>query len=126
MMKLTATQQKLIDNAKAKIDFARTHTVREWAIRNYGYGGTEESIENVAKWRDENWGDNAGDLIREDLKNYIAYFEADPSRYNAERDGIITWTTNNSSTLKALEKKGIIEIIKDGRSCDDVYKVLNY
>ena len=126
MVKLTTVQQKLIDDAKAKIDFARTHTLREWVINNFGYGGTEESIEQSARWRDEHWGNNAGDIVRDSLKKAIAYYEAEPEQYNEERNGIIKWTYNNSNTLRALEKKGVIEIIEDGGACSDAFRVLNY
>lgn len=125
-MTITKTQKEVLERAKETIDFARTHTLREWAIKNFGYGGTEESIEAVAKWRDENWGDNAGDAIRNKLKEAIAYYENHPEGYENEKNAIIEWTINNSSTLKALEKKGLIEIIVDGGTGWDAYKVLNY
>lgn len=125
-MAITKTQKEVLDRAKETIEFARTHTLREWVIKNFGYGGTEEAIEEVAKWRDENWGDNAGDLIRNRLKEMIAYYESNPEGYENEKNAIIKWTFNNSATLKALEKKGLIEIIVDGGAGLDEYKVLNY
>ena len=125
-MAITKTQKEVLDRAKETIDFARTHTLREWAIKNFGYGGTEEAIEAVAKWRDENWVDNAGDVIRNDLQATIEYYKNNPERYENEKNAIITWTINNSATLKALENKGLIEIIVNGGARFDAYKVLNY
>ena len=97
-MKLSKAQQRVIDYAKADIDFARTHTIREWAIKGEGL----ISEENIAY----------------KIENYGKYYE--------RQKNAICLTTANTKTLEALRDMGLIEIIRVGGSFPDTIKILNY
>lgn len=104
-MKLTKAQEKIMEKAKADIDFARTHTLREWGIKICGLEGKE--LDAYAESQIEYWTKNYG------------------KAYERNKKGICLCTAN-SRTIKALEQLGLISIIDDGRSLPDLIKVLNY
>lgn len=124
-MKLTKAQTELLNRMTAKIDFARTHTLTEWAQKRKGY--TEEKIDRMIK---------SSELYRktpEEMRTIIAneisnYAEAYADYYNEERNAIIN-VTCNSKPLKKLEEYGLIEILYDSTGTGfglDTVKVLNY
>ncbi len=44
-MKLTGAQNHIIQKAQKEIDFARTHTITEWAtLKKFGYEVVENTI----------------------------------------------------------------------------------
>ena len=106
-MKLSKTQETLINNVKAEIDYARNTDFITWLYqdkdgnRNYNCSITKENI-----------------LNRIDLEYYKRCYE----NY---RNGIAL-TITSSATLKSLQNKNIIEIINDARLGVDTIKLLNY
>ena len=115
-MKLTAAQQKIMDQAKADITFARTHTLIEWATEVSGWTDNRR-LANLKAYRAD-----AETLMNEEIARYAETYSA---YYEREKEGIVL-TQCNSRTLKKLECIGMIEIIKDGRSHIDTIKVLNF
>ncbi len=113
-MKLSKTQQKHLDDAKARIDFARTHNLYDWMRKNlsrFDDSTTDEQIEMAIKHDAE-------------LGYKIWYSEA----YEETKNGI-TWMSCNSKTLHKLAELGLIEIIRDSTGETyglDSIKVLNY
>lgn len=114
MTKLSKTQQKLLDEAKARIDFARTHSFYDWMRKNNSRvddSATDEQIEMMIKREIElgyeNW-----------------YIES----YEETKNGK-TWMSCNSRSLHKLAELGLIEIIMDSTGETyglDSVKILNY
>ena len=126
MTKLSKAQQKVMDDAKAKIDFARTHTLREWAQKK-----TRNTEEKIA-WRVErcaNYGCTAEEM-RQGLEKEISDYMKNYSKcYENEKNAIVYTSEVNSRTLEKLESFGMIEIIYDSKGQTfgiDTIKVVNY
>lgn len=125
-MKLSKAQQEVMDKAKAKIDFARNHTVREWSIyENFGVLDINECcfVKNYERygWSKEKATAVAEEEVNSYINNYSKYYEDN-------RNGIVL-THSNSRTIRRLEDLGLIEIIWD--ACGESYgidtiKILNY
>ena len=127
-MKLTKAQQKIIDEARQKIDYARTHDFIHWvSLRCCGYDLDEDwdavpnpFLSNAYVLK------QAQDMVANDETGYRCF---EPhhwaKRYEAQKNGESIVHTN-SKTLEALERMGLIEIIHDGRSGWDTIKLLNY
>jgi DNA-binding PadR family transcriptional regulator len=100
MEKLTPAQEKELKRIIDHINYGKQFSSAEELYNSWGY---------TTKW--------------EDLKSeYQAIHIED---YN-NRLNNITLTSANSSTLRALEKKGYIEIIRDGKKDYDIVKVLQF
>lgn len=117
MKKLSKAQQEVLDKANEAIRFAKEHDYPEWLMLKY-YNWTdcrEERREELRAYYEPRW---KKALEKNDMKKY----------WEQERNNIVL-THCSSTTLKALEKAGEIEIIKD--SCGDRYygidtvKILN-
>lgn len=118
-MKLSKAQQEVMDTAKERIDYARTHSFCDWFRNGMGYyykGMTDtevyEAIERLTK--ESNWG-------------YSLDYEM--KRYEMNRNGIDFLCHASSATIKKLEKLGLIEIVYDSNGefyGFDHIKVLNY
>ena len=112
-MKLSKTQQEVLDGAKARIDFARNHDFYEWVRANISlmFDFTNEQIDaELAKRKEQGW----------KVWEHEAYEET--------KNGF-TWMYCNSRTLHKLAEYGLIEILRDstGESyASDSVKVLNY
>ena len=125
-MKLSKAQQDVMNKAKADIDFARNHTIREWSIyENFGVLDINECcfVKNYDRY---GWSkEKAIAVAEEEVKNYIDTYS---KYYENERNGIVL-THCNSRTIRRLEELGLVEIIRD--SCGvsygiDTIKILNY
>lgn len=124
-MKLSKAQEAVMNQAKEKIDYARSHTLREWAQKKTHH--TDEDIErqvaNAYKHR----------CTEEEMRKYceediVGYMEKYGKYYEDERNGVVL-TNCNSRTLVKLETMGLIEIIQDSNGTTygiDTIKVLNY
>lgn len=99
-MKLSKTQKYLMEEMKEKLDTVRSCDTYDDYVR----------ATNKAQW-----------IIDEELKNrrYEKY-------YLLAKNENIVLTITSSATLKALVNRGLIEIVRDGRSNVDLVKVLNY
>ena len=106
---LSKTQREEMEYLYNKLEFARTHTQQEWALNQLHY--TPERFERFPEDRDYM------------LQRADAYIQQFPDAYNRDRSGVLL-TRANSSTLKALEKRGFIEIVKDGKQWIDHVKVI--
>ena len=121
---MTKLQETLVNKLKQKIDFARSHTLEEWAIYEE-YGVTEyESTIIVKRFNDY------GFKTKEDAINHVKdgcndYERRYSKSYENCKNGICL-CRENSNTLKSLENQGIIEIIEDGKTWIDKVKLLNY
>ena len=131
-MKLTKSQQYVMDDAKREIDYARSHDFLHWISNAHGYD------------LDVDWDAHSNPYLSNDriMKEALMMVEKDKhptivdgyevfpaghwmSKYEAEKEGI-TLTHASSNTLRALERMGLIEIIHDAGRGIDTIKVLNY
>ncbi|MBO5662622.1 MAG: hypothetical protein J6S12_02035 [Alphaproteobacteria bacterium] len=105
-MKISKTQQMVLDLAKKEIDTARKLDYPEWLVHERPCYAQESEY-----WK--NAFENA--IKRGEFKDYWE---------NARKSIVLTWC--NSRTIKALEELGLIEIIVDGGIHPDTVRVLNY
>lgn len=112
-MKLSKAQQEVMNQAKEKIDFARSANYYDWIRRSY-FPYKEVTDDQVLE------------TIEHDKKifgyDYIA------KTFEEEKNGI-TIVQCNSRTLYKLQEYGLIEIVKDSKGQTygiDTIKVLNY
>lgn len=104
-MKLSGAQKEIIEKAHNEIDFARTHTIIEWATKCLGYLGRELEEYEI-------------DRVESYANDYKKYYER-------EKNGIVLCRAN-SRTIKKLEEMGFVEILEVGGSFPDTLKILNY
>jgi len=117
MAKLSKAQQEVLDIAKERIDFARTHNFYDW-FRQYNRTCRNHTDEEVRKEIDERT-----------ANGWIGNWEWETTRYEWNRNGIDYLCHASSATIKKLESLGLIEIIKDSNGeyyGFDQIKVLNY
>ena len=114
-MKLTKEQERVMNQAKADIDFARTHTFIEWVKESiYPY----ESHNNM---HEDSW------YMHEVYANNL--FDRLNKWYENEKNGRVLTHRCNSRTLYKLEEYRLIRIETDGKdtgSAIDTIWVLNY
>jgi len=105
-MKLSAVQMEILEEAKRRIDEARSYdTFEEYKGETDHYCQARGGAEYV--------------------KAHIEYYE--PYRkYWEQAKNAMPLIRANSRTIKALEKAGLIEIVDDGGMFPDTIKVLNY
>jgi len=111
-MKLTTSQQEVMDRAKARIDFARSHNFYDWFRKCYRFyeSNSEEDIDKYIEKEEQRY---------PTMKDYYK------NRYEGEINAI-TIVMANTRTLKALEKLGLIEMLEEGGSYPDSIKIINY
>lgn len=105
-MKLSKAQARILDEAKKKIDLARSfETFEEYKGETSYYAKDHGGAEYV--------------------RANIEYYEPYRKYWENAKQGM-PLVVANSRTIKALEKMGLIEIVDDGGMFPDVIKVLNY
>ena len=127
-MKLSKAQEAVMTTAKSEIDFARSHSLREWAEKETH--NTPEQIEKILN----NWDETRHrsytkeqylEAMNEDVEMYMKKY----GKYYEEEKNAIVLIRCNSRTLTKLEQMGLIEIIYDSNGSSfgiDTIKVLNY
>ena len=118
MAKLSKAQQEVLDNAKERIDYARTHSFCDWFRHNWGCyykdmtdAEVYEAIEKMAK------------------RSKVYSLQREEMQYDWNRNGIDYLCHASTATIKKLEKLGLIEIIYDSNGeyyGFDTIKILNY
>ncbi len=121
--KLTKTQQEVMDKAtrmyeEAQADFETWFMTSDWT-NTYGpeYATFEEAVNNMYMW-----------LAKRDRPNDVEGYIKDKldscrEDYEMFRSGVVLIHAS-SNTLRALEKKGCIEIIVDGGRSTDTVRLL--
>lgn len=125
-MKLSKAQEAVMNKAKADIDFARSHTLREWAQKTDPHI-TVEAVERLVR-NASSYGLTEEEMRKQCEKEIVNYMNTYKKYYEDERKGIVL-TNCNSRTLVKLETMGLIEIIHDSNGTTygiDTIKVLNY
>ena len=116
-----------MDKAYSDINFARNHTLREYATyRNFQVTNIEDSIlvkdNNAYGWTKEQAIQHLNERNDETIEKY-------KDSYENEKQGIV-YTHCSGATLNKLESLGLIEIIKNSTNSKyyafDVVKILNY
>ena len=120
--KLSKEQSRVMEDAYRQIEWARRLDLHDWAMREkFNVINPEESI---IVQRYDNYGypseQYAINRLRQDAKEYAERFKD----YYEERKQGIALMRASSSTLRALEKKGFIEIIEDGGRWIDRVKII--
>lgn len=132
-MKLTKAQAQVIDRAKSDIDYARTHDFIHWIAKHVTALDLDTDwdahpnayLSNAQALQD------ALDVAEKDnFPTVIDGFEIFPAgywkmKYEGEKNGV-TITIASSNTLRALQRLGLIEIIKDAGRGVDTIRLLNY
>lgn len=117
-MKLSKAQITVIENAKARIDFARTHDFYDW-YRNGSSWFANKSNEEIDAWLRK----------MDETDHKIGGTEYYYQKYEWNRNGIDYLCHASSKTIIKLEELGLIEIIKDSNG--EIYgfdhiRILNY
>ena len=112
MKKLSTTQQKVLNEIKKSINFAKqfSNFKEYWIAQQIGIPGSA-SYEKLIKLYEEKY------ISLEIEKTYKKFW--------LDRLNNITLTICSSSTLRALEKAGYIEIINDAGKDVDTVKLVN-
>ena len=116
-MKLSKAQEKILTDAKVRIDFARSHNFYDWYMKtatNYENKiiHTEEDLNNYLK------NEKSISYGRDMMKEYL-------EDYNNTINGI-TFVTANTRTIEKLAELGLIEIIETGGKWNDTIKIIGY
>lgn len=125
-MKLSKTQAKVLEYAKAKIDFARTHSLREWAEKQTEL--TPDYVQRAIEVDKYHHGpERLKQMFEDRIQGYMRRYE---KYYEDNKRGIVLCgSVVNSRTLRKLAALGLILILED--SCGERYgidtiQVLNY
>ena len=119
-MKLSKAQEEVINNAKARIDFARTQNFFGWYMGYYAGNYERKNIHTPEEL--DAYLENRTGRDNRTMKDLTT------ERYQNAINGIVPCIAN-SRTLKKLEELGIIEIIYDSngdRLGLDEIRILNY
>lgn len=117
MVKLSKAQQEVLDTAKERIDFARTHSFYDWFREGDRYfrDATDEEIKAV--------------IDKRTAEGSVINWEYETTHYEWNRNGIDYLCHASSATIRKLESLGLIEIIKDSNGeyyGFDQIRILNY
>lgn len=125
-MRLSKAQAKVLEYAKTTIDFARTHSPREWAEKQTGI--TPDYVQRAVEADKYHHGRERliqmyEDRVQSYMKRFGKYYEAN------KRGVVLCGSATNSRTLRKLADLGLIAILHD--SCGerigiDEIQVLNY
>lgn len=122
-MKLSKTQEKVLEKVKQDIDYAREHDFLHWVSKAQGFDLDIDWDKHPNKHlTNELILNQAHELVENDTDGYWK------STYEKRKSGIAL-VRCNTRTLKKLEEFGLIEIIHDSTGEPvgvDVVKVLNY
>lgn len=128
---LTKSQREVMEKAYEDTEFARTHTVDEWAMKAVTryYTNIDDAIEDkenhyplIKRWADYMY-ESKQDAINSLMEDVNKYKDKYGSSYQKRRDGIVL-TRTSSNTLRALEKRGFIKIIRDAKTGVDTIKII--
>ena len=119
-MKLSKAQQAIMDQAHREIDFARTHTLEEWAEKQRNVPDKDSP---AGKWYIEKYGEVEFEKYR---RNCIREYAETYGEYHEREKNAIVLCMANTRTIEKLEKLGLIRIIKKGGSSPDSIEILNY
>lgn len=122
-MKLTKAQTEVMEKAKARIDFARTHDFYDWFRDRWSFS------EEKASWSKEQIDDYYKDMDKRFNNSNISFKDEDMNEYIDFTKGIDSSCHTNSKTLVKLEEMGLIEIIYDSNGDKigiDKIRILNY
>lgn len=111
-IKLTPAQQKVMEQAYAQIDYARTHNFYDW-YRNGRKSAKHITDEEIDK-RIKDW-----NTTYPELKDYHR------KSYEGSKNGEAIIIAN-TKTLNALVNMGLIKIIELTGTYTDTIQVLNY
>lgn len=123
-MKLSKAQEKVMEEAKRKIDRARSMDYPEWLMDvNDYYQVPEWATDETSPYYNPRYAESLRKqfyeaVAKEEMKHY----------WEDNRNGIVL-TRCNSRTLKKLEEYGLIKIIYDSNGEHigiDTVQVLNY
>lgn len=117
MTKLSNAQIKVLNGAKERIDFARTHDFYDWYMRTASNFEQKNihSNDELEKYLSNKYGRDLRGVYK---KNYMDNI-----------NGIDYLCHASSKTIAKLESLGLIEIIKDSNGEYyglDVIRILNY
>ena len=117
-MKLSKAQTEVMEKAKARIDFARSHDFYDW-------------YRNGSSWRENKSNEEIDAMLKEkdETEFKIGGTDYEFTRYEYNRNGIDYLCHASSKTIAKLEELGLIEIIEDSNGeyyGFDKIRLLNY
>ena len=123
--KLTPSQRKVMERVYDNVEFARTHSPLEWGLRQRYDRVTLDGMDDyilVKRYADYNF-KSAEDAKERMLREAQEYADEYRKYYENLKKGIaLTYTSSN--TLRALESRGYIRIIEDGKSYTDTVEII--
>ena len=120
--KLTESQRKVMDDVYNKVEYARTHTLDEWALKQRFHKDSIEDILSVQRWNE--FGYKSQEQAIERTKNAVEEYKNTYKEYYENARNGQPLTTASTSTLKALEKRGFIRIIETGGTSPDTIELV--
>ena len=132
-IKLTKAQQEVMDLAKREIDYARTHDFLHWIAQAHGHAlETDWDAHPNPYLSNELALKQAQEMVEADSRGVytddgIELIPPNWSRmaYENRKKGIVL-TITSSNTLKALERRGLIRIVRDAKRGVDEVEIMNY
>lgn len=122
--KLTKAQTEVMEEAISQYEMAQ-NDFEYWFMHSSWMNSYEHNYESFEEAVEDHYRFFAKRDHRNDQEAYIkSKVENARETYEMFRSGIIHLKTS-SNTIRALEKKGLIEIIKDGGWMFDTVKLLN-
>ena len=124
---LTPAQRDVMEGAYSNVEFARTHTLQEWALSRvtggfYTVEQMKQGYRPVTEWQDYRY-KSQEDSIRRQLDYAEDYADKYGENYEAAKRGQVL-TTTSTNTLRALQKRGFIEILDDGGRTPDTVRII--
>jgi len=119
-MKLSKAQAEVLEDAKKRIDFARSNSFFDW----YMPTASNYIVKNI------HTPDELDDYLSSRIgRGGFTMKELSMANYEMLRNGIDYLCHANSKTILKLEELGLIEVLKDSNGEHyglDVIKILNY
>ena len=117
--KLSDAQQRAMNLIYERIEIARSRPIEEWALyRIFDTTDYETAInKRITAYQDR---EKAKEMVDNAVANWKNWYN---DTYEKDKQGIIDIGLS-SNVLRALEKRGFIEVIQEGLRARDIVKII--
>lgn len=117
--KLSDAQQRAMNLIYERIEIARSRPIEEWALyRIFDTTDYETAInKRITAYQDR---EKAKEMVDNAVANWKNWYN---DTYEKDKQGIIDISLS-SNVLRALEKRGFIEVIQEGLRARDIVKII--